>query len=212
MSQVPFKKMRPNQSMKTKTNSARGSIETSIWWFVGCFLIVPILVLAERCGNFEIIFAPVSKESTETVDRGTWHTEKEKSQNMAYRVRIELKGVDKLQDLKVLYVVVYRAPNFTYSSRSSTRYATGEVSIPSLAPLEKHEFTTESVENSYREYNWYGGKNSYGKGQLKGIAVQIMQGEQKLAEAASSVDVKDAFEKAAKQKEENDKDQGDNRR
>jgi hypothetical protein len=172
---------------------------------VGVGLLIPILVLAERSGNFEIIFTPVNKESSETVDRGAWHTEKEKSQNMAYRVRIDLKGVDKLQDLKVFYVVVYRAPNATSSSRSSTRYATGEVSISNLAPMEKHEFTTESVENSYREYNWGDGKSSYGKGQLKGIAVRIMQGEKKLAEAASSVDMRDAFDKAAKQKEEDEK-------
>jgi hypothetical protein len=120
---------------------------------------------------------------------------------MVYRVRIDLKGIDKMADLKVVYVVAFRSPRNSGGSRNVLRYAKGEETIASLAPMEKFEFTTEGVENKYTEYNWGDGKSSWGKAQLKGICLRIMQGDKKLAEAASSVDMKDAFEKAAKQEE-----------
>lgn len=155
---------------------------------------------ADRSGNFDIMVQPVTKESSQVMNRDAYFTSKEKSQSLIYKVRIDLKGIEKLEGLKVVYVVCYRSGNMGYSSsgnQSSLRYVQGEEDIAKMAPSDRREFTTREVENTYHETQWDSGRSQYGKAQLRGIALRIMRGDAILAEIANPPEMKDAWKKSA---------------
>jgi hypothetical protein len=160
---------------------------------------------AERSGNFEIAVQPFTTESKEVVDRSAWHTASEKTQTMVYKVRIDLKGTEKVQDLVAEYVVAYRLPSSHMNedgTHGGVRYRTGSASIPELGPHDKFEFATEGVENVYQEYQGVGYRSQWGKLQLKGIAVRVVKDGAPLAQIANPPDMKDAWAQAERQKKE----------
>lgn len=158
---------------------------------------------AERVGNFEIAVQPFTTESKEVIDRSAWHTTSEKTQTMVYKVRMDLKGTDKLRDLKVEYVVAYRLPSSHMNpdgTHGGVRYRTGSTQIAEMAPHDKFEFNTEGVENVYQEYQGSSYRSQYGKLQLKGIAVRVLKEGAALAEIANPADMKDAWNQAERQR------------
>lgn len=158
---------------------------------------------AERVGNFEIAVQPFTTESKEVVDRSSWHTTSDKTQTMVYKVRIDLKGLERLEDAKVEYVVAYRLPSSHMNSdgtHGGLRYRTGSTQIAHLAPHDKFEFSTEGVENVYQEYQSSGYRSQYGKLQMKGIALRITKDGATLAEIVNPPDMKDAWAQAERQR------------
>jgi len=156
---------------------------------------------AERAGNFEIAITPTSKESSQRTGGDGYWTEKEKSQKLTYRVTITCKGLEKLEDLQVKYIVVYSAPGTYYhrdgnnNNRDGMRVINGDEKIAKFVPLDSTEFTTKEVQNTYQENTWEGGRSSWGKAQLKGIALKIMQGDKVLAELAKPANMKDYWKR-----------------
>ncbi|MBI4027582.1 MAG: hypothetical protein HY360_21525 [Verrucomicrobia bacterium] len=155
-------------------------------------MLMPLSAQADRVGNFEVMFQPLNKESAEVINRGGGWTEKEKSQTLVYKVRIDYKGLDKLEDIVVRYIVVYKASSTWRDSRNERgpQVVRGEEKIVSFGTHDKFEFETTSVEHVYTEHQWQGGRSQYGKAQLKGIAIKILQGEKILAEIARPDDMK----------------------
>ncbi len=157
-------------------------------------------VKAERAGNFEIAITPSSKESSQRTGGDGYSIEKEKSQKLIYRVKITCKGLEKLEDLQVKYLVVYLAQGNYYrdgnnNKRGGAQVIKGDEKIEKFAPLDSIEFTTKEVQNTYQENTWEGGRSSWGKAQLKGIALKIMQGDKVLAEWAKPADMKDYWKR-----------------
>ena len=168
----------------------------------------PIVAGADRSGNFDITAQPTNKETAEVTDRGASWVEKEKSQTLIYKVKIDLRGLEKLENLEVQYIVAYKVPrgwwrndNNNNSSdnrpRGGTQFIHGKKEIKQLAPLEKFEFNTEGIENSYQETQWSSGRNQYGKATLKGVTIRIMQGDKKLAEMSNPNDMKEVWDNEA---------------
>lgn len=142
---------------------------------------------AERVGNFEITAQPVSKEVSQVTGQGATWTDKRKSQTMVYKVRIDYKSIDPLDDVTVYYM--------TSSVGASKNTSEGSEHFDKLAPQQKIEFETKGIENSYMQYTWDGGNSRYGKAQLKGIAIRIMKGTNLLAEWAQPSDMKSLWKK-----------------
>ncbi len=168
-------------------------------FFLG--MLFPIAGMADRSGNFEISVQPVNMETSEVTDRGSHWVEKEKSQTLVYKVKIDMRGLEKLENLEVQYIVAYKIPRGWWRSSESnekiargTQFIRAKKEVKQLAPLEKFEFNTEGIENSYREDQWSGGRNQYGKATLKGVTIRIMQGDKKLAEMSNPTDMKDAWD------------------
>lgn len=154
---------------------------------------------ADRIGNFDIVVQPINKEESEVRGRTDYSVQKEKSQNLAYKVRIQCKSLDSEENLEVAYIVTYKSTNSGFYTSSGNQHRTtpaikGTVSIAKLDPLGVFEFVTDSVENTYQEYqSSWSGKSQWGKAQLTGLTLRIIQKGKVLAEYATSPTVKEQW-------------------
>ncbi len=149
-----------------------------------------------RALDFEIAVQPLQKESSNGVQTGsTWTAQKDKSQNLAYKISFKYKGADKLEGVVLSYVVGCKIQGRS-KKLSPIEYFTDEKKYDEIAFLDKFELTTKPIESTYTETTakWDGGVDRSGKKQLLGIAIKISQGDKVLAEFANSPSSKDFWE------------------
>jgi hypothetical protein len=158
---------------------------------------------AERIGDFEInVFTQNQESNSQTLARGGSWTATEKEQKLFYRVRIEYKGLKKLENAKVDYIVQCYSPQRDGELKPGANALRGSYEIKELSPLSKVEFDTDGFDKNYLKAQWGGGKQERGKAELKGITFRILQGEGKLAEYSSPAEMQKMWEEVDKQSEE----------
>jgi hypothetical protein len=145
-----------------------------------------LTVHAQRVGSFEITAQPVNKESSEVTGQGSWWVDKRKSQNMVYKVRIDYKGLDPIENITVRYLVAFTPVKTSNVVEGSETYV-------KLSSQQKVEFETKGIENTYMQYNYDGMSHKSGKAQLRGIALRIFQGEKMIAEWSQPADIKNSW-------------------
>jgi len=131
---------------------------------------------AERSGNFDIFVQELRDEDARTVGQGINSRTREMTQNLTYKVRIDYKGIDKLKDVQVMYVIAYR-PN-----QAKPKYIKGKNEFSEIAPLAKMEFKTIPAENIYTDQISEGLRFQTGKSRLEGICIKIFSGKDLLTE------------------------------
>jgi len=166
--------------------------------FLLCGLLGAVSAKAERAGDFEIAVQPINKESSQRIGGDGYWTEKEKSQTLVYKVKLTYKGLEKLENILIKYLVAYTAQGSSQQGsqgrnygRSSVQTIKGDEKVDKLSTLDNVEFTTKMIENVYQESTWHGGKSQHGKAQMKGIALKIMQGDKVLVEWAKPAETKE---------------------
>jgi hypothetical protein len=144
----------------------------------------PLSSNAERVGDFDFSAQEVSDEEGRIVGRSSNSMNREVTQNLTYKVRIDYKGLDKLKDLNIKYILSYR-PN-----QRKPKFVKGEKKITEASPQCMIEFETISAENTYSDQVNEGLRQKIGKTRLDGIAIRIYSGKEIIGEWAkpSSVD------------------------
>jgi hypothetical protein len=156
------------------------------------------LARADRVGDFDIQAHVQNQEKSQTKERsGDW-TSKNKSQSLFYKIRMELKGLKKLENLEVHYIIHCYSPNDQGELKTGTNTLTDKYDIKEWSPFGKVEFDTSGFDKSYYESQWNTGRYQSGKAELKGITLRIMQGTEKLAEYSSPPDMKKAWDEKEK--------------
>jgi hypothetical protein len=136
-------------------------------------------VFAERSGDFEISVQQVNDEDARVVGQSSSNVmTRSMTQNLVYKVRIEYKGLDKLKNVQVYYVLSYR-PN-----QSKPRFIKGDTVIPEVGPQGKIEFNTTAAENIYTEQTNEGLRYKVGRSRLDGISIRIFADKERLTEWA----------------------------
>lgn len=167
------------------------------------FFCLSTVARAERIGDFEVNVHEQNKEdSSQVIARGGSWTAKEKEQKLFYKVRLEYKGLKKLENLEVDYIVQCYSGQREGEIKPGLNALRGKYEIKEISPLGKVEFDTEGFDKSYREAKWGSGKQEFGKADLKGITFRIMQGNEKLIEFASPPEMQKTWEEVDKQSEE----------
>jgi hypothetical protein len=191
-------------SLLKKFLPVASSYTLALLLFVGAGLLLSHSSLAERIGDFDIMVQPVNSESGDVTARGYSYTTRSKAQTLVYKVRVDYKGLQKLEHLELSYIIVYRGGGSEQgeSFKGGQRLLRGKKEFQNLAPLEKIEFNTTGIENQYTEDQWWhGGKSKYGKATLKGIAIRMKQGDKILATFGSSSDLKGIWNEIPEAKE-----------
>jgi hypothetical protein len=161
--------------------------KSSIGFMVWCgFFAFALNLHAQRVGNFEITAQPVNKEVSRTTSQGINWTDKQKNQSMVYKVRIDHKGIDALENVTIQYIV---------AANNSSSMIEGSEKFEKVSSQQKIEFETKGVENTYMQYNYGGTSYKSGKAQLRGIAIRILQGDKLLAEWSQPGDIKNLWKK-----------------
>jgi hypothetical protein len=156
------------------------------------------LARADRVGDFDIQAHVQNAETAQVMNRsGSW-TAKDKNQRLFYKIRMELKGLKKLEKLEVHYIIYCYSPQAEGELKSGMNTLTDQYDIKELSPFGKVEFDTSGFGKSYLETQDNSGKARYGRAELKGITLRIMQGTEKLAEYSSPPDMKKAWDEIGK--------------
>ena len=166
--------------------------------FAFLFLFAVTLARADRVGDFDIQAHVQNQEKSQTKERSGEWTSKNKNQTLFYKIRMELKGLKKLENVEVHYIIHCYSPEVQGELKVGTNILTDKYDIKEWAPFGKMEFDTSGFDKSYYESQWNTGKYQSGKAELRGITLRVMQGKEKLAEYSSPPDMKKAWDEQEK--------------
>lgn len=156
-----------------------------IAFFLASIVLISPPVKADRAGDFDIFIQPVVQTDTKTAGQGNHYTAKQKSQNMSYKVRMDYKGLTKVENVDVIYAI----GDARGAGPDKAKF--GEKKVPMLNPGDKIEFETDTVENKYMEYKYNNYQEQIGKGELKGLAIRVLHEKEVLLDWAKPDQAKD---------------------
>jgi hypothetical protein len=118
-------------------------------------------------------------DGTRTIAKEHWN----------YEVTVENKSFKPLNALEVRYAIFYKTEQLGSKEPAKQERQTGTFSISGLAPHERKNFTTNSVElnKSHLTGNWYysGGQRIHAEDTLVGVWVRVYQSGEQIGEYAN---------------------------